>query len=290
MSEGRDREVLARLAEAVQAGGARLVDLHADADHHRAVFTFLGAPEAVERAALALAREAIARIDLGRHAGVHPRLGAVDVVPFVPLAGSRMADAVAAAHRMGRALAATAGVPVLFYGEAALRPDRVRLPDLRRGGPAAVAARLARAGEGPDAGPPAPHPTAGVTAVGARHVLIALNAFLEGADLATAQAIARAVREAQGGLPAVRALGFWLAGRGCAQVSLNLLDWRRTPPAEAAARVEAEAQRRSARVTAWELVGCAPADAFARWPGDLAPVAGLKPTQLLDPALFAAVP
>jgi glutamate formiminotransferase len=289
VSEGRDLDVVNRLVEAARAEGARLADVHADPDHHRAVFTLLGVPEAVERSALALARAAVALVDLRRHAGVHPRVGAVDVIPFVPLRGASMREAVGAAHRVGRALAAQCAVPVLFYGAAALRPDRRDLPALRRGGLAALAGRLAAPDGGPDAGPPAPHPRAGVALVGARGPLIAFNALLDAADLEVARAIARVVREASGGLPAVRALGVWLASRGRAQVSLNLLDFRRTPPRVAAERVEEEARRRGATVRAWELVGCAPAPLFAAWPAALAPVADLTPAQLLDPALFAPV-
>jgi glutamate formiminotransferase len=284
ISEGRDAAVIEAIASAV--GAAELVDVHADPDHHRAVFTLLGPAAAVERDVLALARRAIGLIDLAQHRGVHPRLGAVDVVPFVPVGGAPMADAVAAAHRAGRALAAEHGLPVFFYGAAATRPDRRELPALR------ATAREERAGPprdlpgAPDLGPVRPHPTAGVTVVGARGPLIAFNAMLDTADVEVARAIARAVREAGGGLPRVRALGFSLERRGCAQVSMNLLDHRVTSPAAVAARVEAEAARRGTRVREYELVGCAPADAFADWPMDRAPL-DLRLQQLLAPALFA---
>lgn len=289
VSEGRDAALLRVLGASIEAESVALVDVHSDPDHHRSVFTFLGAPERVERAALALALAAVARIDLRRHRGCHPRIGAVDVVPFVPLRGTGMSDAVAAAHRMGRALADTAGVPVFFYGEAALAPERRELPLLRRGGFEAHAERFRLAGGAPDAGPAAPHPTAGATVVGARRPLIAFNAMLVTADRHAAQAVADAIRESSpSGLPAVRALGFELASRGVAQVSMNLLDFRRMPPAVVAVRVEEEARRIGTRVAFYELVGCAPASLFARWPPTLAPVTDLKPTQLLAPDVMPA--
>jgi glutamate formiminotransferase len=285
LSEGRDAAVLDALAAVL--GAARLLDLHADPDHHRAVFTLLGPAPAVRRDVLALARRAVALIDLGQHQGVHPRIGAVDVVPFVPVAGAAMALAVAAAHRVGEALAAEHELPVYFYGAAARRPERRELPDLRRGGPEGLAARLGDAAWQPDAGPARLHPTAGACAVGARGPLVAFNALLATDRVEPARAIAAAIREsAPGGLPRVRALGFFLERRGCAQVSMNLLEPRVTSPAAAAARVEAEARARGIAVRAWELVGCAPADAFADWPAGLAPL-DLALRQLLPPALFA---
>jgi glutamate formiminotransferase len=288
VSEGRDAAIIDALGRAVEGAGARLVDVHSDPDHHRSVFTFLGSRERVEDGALALGRAAVALVDLTRHRGVHPRVGAVDVVPFVPLRGSSMADAVTAARRVARAFAAECGVPVFLYGEAATRPERRELPALRRGGLERLAARLADPEWRPDEGPGAPHPTAGVTAVGARRPLIAFNAVLDTASVDVAGRIARALRESSGGLPAVRALGVPLASRDRAQVSMNLLDYQRTPVARVARRLEEEARALGARVLEYELVGCAPADALADWPRELAPLAGVKSSQLLDPTLFPA--
>jgi glutamate formiminotransferase len=286
VSEGRDVAVIEALGQAVRDAGARLVDVHRDADHHRSVFTFLGEPKAVEDAALALARAAVRLVDLTRHRGVHPRVGSLDVVPFVPLRGASMNDAVTAARRMGRAFAAECAVPVFFYGEAATAPDRRELPAVRRGAIDGLAARLVDPRWRPDEGPATLHRTAGAALVGARGPLIAFNAVLDTPSEAIAGAIARAIRESSGGLPAVRALGVVLARRSLAQVSTNLLDHRRTAPATVARRIEDEARARGARVIDYELVGCAPADALTDWPRDLAPIAGLSPTQLLDPRLF----
>jgi glutamate formiminotransferase len=285
VSEGRDADRLRRLGEAVDKTGARLVDVHSDVDHHRSVFTFLGAPEVVERAALAFARLAVELIDLRQHVGVHPRIGAVDVIPFVPLAGLPMAEAVTIAQRMGRRLASETGVPVFFYEDAAIVPGRRDLPELRAGGFERLAERLASPLWRPDAGPATPHPSAGATVVGARRPLIALNAMLDTDDLAGARAVAAAIRErSPGGLPAVRTLGLMLPSRRIAQISMNLLDYRRTPPRAVMDRLELEATRRGLYIAGYELVGCAPADAVddrAR-----ARLIGLRDSQLLDPRLF----
>jgi glutamate formiminotransferase len=283
VSEGRDSALIRRLADAVEAAGARVLDVHADADHHRSVFTYLGAPDAVERATLALARLAVERIDMRRHSGVHPRVGAVDVVPFVPLRGLSMAEAVASARRVGHALCEATGVPVFFYAEAAAEPARRELPVVRWGGFERLAERLGDPMWRPDCGGPGPHPTAGASIVGARALLIAFNAMLDTADVAVARAIAAAVRESSaGGLPRVRAIGVPLASRNVAQVSMNLLDHRVTPPAVVVARVEQEATARGAAVREWELVGCAPKDAFP----DAARL-GIRLSALLDADVLA---
>ncbi len=262
VSEGRDRSLIGSISSAVEAAGARLLDVHADVDHNRSVFTFLGPPPVVEAAALALARIAVERLDLRAHHGVHPRIGAVDVIPYVPLRGARMADAVRAAHATGQRLARELAVPVFYFGEAALTPGRRELPAVRRGQFEGLAERMSAPGGEPDVGPRRPHPRAGATAVGARGVLIAFNAVLDTDALAVARAIARSIRESSGGLPAVRALGVPLASRGRVQVTMNLLDSRRTPVAAVVAALEAEAARRGAGVLEYELVGCAPEDAF----------------------------
>jgi glutamate formiminotransferase len=252
------------MTDAVRAsGGAHLADVHTDADHHRSVFTVLGAAAAVEAAALALAAAALARIDMREHHGLHPRLGALDVVPFVPLGATPMPVAVDAAWRVGEALADRHGVPVYFYGAAARLPARRELPDVRRGGYEGLAARLATPAGAPDAGPARFDPRAGAVVVGAREVLVAYNVWLETADVQIARDVARAVRARDGGLPAVRALGVALPSRGVAQVALNLLDHRVTPLPVVFDRVAAEARRRGVGVRCAELVGLAPRAAFA---------------------------
>jgi glutamate formiminotransferase len=288
VSEGRDRALIRALGDAVEGAGVRLLDVHSDVDHHRSVFTYLGAPDAVERATLALARLAIERIDLRCHRGVHPRVGAVDVVPFVPLRGTSMAEAVQSARRVGRALTNATGVPVFFYAEAAARPERRELPIVRWGGFERLAERLVEPAWCPDCGATAPHPSAGVAIIGARGPLIAFNAMLDSPDVAIAKTIASGIREsAPGGLRAVRAMGVFLESRGVAQVSMNLLDYRRTPPAVVAERVEREARTRGVAVGEWELVGCAPADAWNGWTAGGRPALDLPPSRLLPADLFA---
>lgn len=280
VSEGRDALVIEALAASIVAAGARLLDVHRDPDHHRSVFTFIGDAPAVESAALALARVAVRRIDLRQHAGVHPRLGVLDVVPFVPLAGSSMPEAVDLAHEVGHAIAMELAVPVFFYAEAAVVASRRELPVLRAGGLTALVQRLGDPAWRPDAGPSIVHPSAGVAVVGARRVLIAFNAVLDTSDIRIAEELARGLRESSGGLAAVRAIGVALASRGRAQVAMNLLDYRRTPPHAVAARLERDAARLGVDVTEYELVGCAPADAFSVLPGR--PVVGLDPSRMLD--------
>jgi glutamate formiminotransferase len=284
VSEGRDARVIDALAAAVTGAGAQLLDVHRDPDHHRSVFTFIGESEVIARAAQELGRVAVARIDMRRHHGVHPRIGALDVLPLVPLAGSEMRDAVEMAHRVGRALAADLGLPVLFYGDAAVVPGRRELPAIRAGGFETLAQRLAEPDWRPDAGPTRPHPTAGASVVGARRVLIAFNAVLHTTDNTVARAVARAIRESSGGLPAVRAIGVPLPSRGVVQVAINLIDYHRTPVRAVTERLEREVERANVAVVEYELVGCAPADAFAE--PLTRPIAGLSPSRLLEPALF----
>ena len=262
VSEGRRPEVIARLVEAAaSAPGAWLLDLSSDPDHNRSVLTLAGEPEGLHHSLLALYEAALAEIDLTRHAGVHPRVGAVDVTPFVPLGNTPMSEAVAAAERLGAEVARRFGLPVYLYERAARQPERTRLAEIRRGGFEGFAARIQDPVWAPDFGPPRVHPTAGVTVIGARFFLVAFNAVLDTEDVAAARAIARRVRESGGGLPAVRALGVWLASRGRAQVSMNLVDYRRTPILQALRRVEEEAAALGTRVVETEVIGLVPAEA-----------------------------
>jgi glutamate formiminotransferase len=264
VSEGRDPARLARLAAAVTATpGVRLADVHADPDHHRSVFTFLGPPAAVTAAVLALADAVFTEIDMRGHRGIHPRVGALDVLPFVPLAGLTMAEAVALAHETGRTLAARHALPVYYYAHAARRPERRALRELRHGEYEGLAVRLTAADGHPDDGPARFDARAGAILVGARDVLIAYNVWLATDDLDAARAIARSVRASGGGLPAVQALGLPLASRGRVQVSMNLLDYRVTPIPAAFDRVRQEAGRVGLAVDRGELVGLAPRAAFA---------------------------
>lgn len=234
--------------------GCCLLDTHSDPDHNRSVFTFAGSPSAVEAAVMGLAAATVELVDLNRHEGIHPRIGALDVVPLVPLAGSDMAHCVALAERVGRRLAEELALPVYLYGLAARRGRPATLAELR----GADLARLP-----PDHGPPWPHPTAGAVVVGAREPLVAFNLVLDTPDVAVARRVARAVRASSGGLAALLALGLYLPSRERAQVSMNLLDYRRTSILATVEAVRNAAAAEGAKVTEAELVGLAPAAALA---------------------------
>jgi glutamate formiminotransferase len=258
-SEGRDPEKVKAIAAAASAvSGVRLLDYSWDRDHHRSVITFLGAPECVYEAALAAGSKALELIDLRCHDGVHPRIGAVDVVPFVPLDGAKMADAVACAHRFGREFAARHGTPVFFYGEAAKNEISRELPKIRSGGLPGLIKRL-RAGEcQPDEGPNVCLDRSGAVAVGARMPLIAYNVNLDSSDVGLAKRIAGTIRESNGGLPCVRAIGVLLKSRNLAQVSMNLTNFQVTSVRMVFESVRKEAAMAGVDILESELIGLAP--------------------------------
>ncbi len=260
-SEGRDAALQDRLRRAM-AARAELLDWHSDADHHRSVATLVGPLSDLERAVQAAAEIAVERIDLTRHRGTHPRIGAIDVVPLVPLDGAPQEACVTAAHSMAHQLWERLRVPVYLYGAAARAAARQRLEFVRRHGFERLAA-LTLSGElRPDIGGPRPHPTAGACCVGVRDFMVAFNVLLADRDARNAVRIARAVREAAGGLPGVKALGMYLQTAGVAQVSMNLTQLDETPPEAAYARVADEAARLGVRVLGSELVGLAPSRAL----------------------------
>ena len=283
VSEGRRPEVIARLAAAAASGpGVRLLDLSSDPDHHRTVLTLAGGPEGLHQSLLSLYEAALADVDLTRHAGVHPRVGAVDVTPFVPLGDTPMEVAVAAAERLAAAVAERFSLPVYLYERAARTPERRALATIRRGQFEGFAERIADPAWRPDFGPARLHPTAGVTVIGARFFLIAFNAVLDTADHAIARAVARKVRESSGGLPAVRALGLFLPSRGRAQVSMNLVDYRRTPILRALDAVRREAAALGARVVETELIGLVPEEAVLGVARDALQLPELPPERVLE--------
>ncbi|HYY54029.1 MAG TPA: glutamate formimidoyltransferase [Candidatus Dormibacteraeota bacterium] len=260
ISEGRRPEVVREVARAVESThGARLLDYSSDADHNRSVFTFAGSPEAVSRAALALVDVALSHIDMRTHAGAHPRIGAVDVIPFVPITGVSMDECVALAREVAATVAREHDVPVYLYAKAATRPERVRLPDIRKPQYEGLAALI----EGdwrPDFGPAKVHPKSGAIVVGARPPLIAFNMNLRSGDLALAKRISKEIRESSGGMPAVQAMGVQL-GDGRAQVSMNLLDFTVTPLSVLWDAVESRAKAAGVEVDEGELIGLMPLDA-----------------------------
>jgi glutamate formiminotransferase len=259
-SDGRDPAVAVDLRAAISAvEGVCLLGWHTDRDHNRSVATFAGPPESVQEAAFRAIACAAERIDLRRHQGVHPRLGATDVCPFVPLVEGELPRCVLAAHALGERVAAELGLPVYLYGAAARRPERCALPAVRRGGFEGLRLDAERDPERrPDLGPAGLHPSAGAVTIGAREVLVAFNVNLESRDLALARSIARAIRESDGGLPGIRALGLALESQGCVQVSINLCAPRRTGLVPVFEAVERLARASGTAIRASELVGLAP--------------------------------
>ena len=262
-SEGRRQEVIEQVAAAVRGvQGVRLLDVSSNPDHNRTVLTFVGPPEAVAEAAFAATAEAVRLIDMNEHTGEHPRIGAMDVVPFVPLTGASMEDAIALANKTGKRIADELGVPVYLYSAAATTPARKRLPDVRQGQYEGLKESITSPDRKPDYGEARMHPTAGATAVGARPPLIAFNVNLGTTNLAIARNIAKALRESSGGLVNVQAMGVDLAAQGMAQVSMNLLDYTRTPIHRAYELVRVEAERYGVPVVGSEIVGLVPLDAL----------------------------
>jgi glutamate formiminotransferase / 5-formyltetrahydrofolate cyclo-ligase len=259
-SEGRDEEKIARIVAPVRAvPGVRVLGLHSDPDHNRSVLTFAGVEEAVLQAALALAEACAGEIDLASQKGEHPRMGSLDVLPFVPLEGASLEDATRLARRAGERIGSM-GFAVYLYEAAASAPHRRNLADVRRGGYGGVSTRMEDPLWKPDYGPPQLDPRKGAVAVGARSFLVAFNAYLDTDDVEVARAVARRVRERDGGLPGVKALGLEVGGR--AQVSMNLTDLERTPIPVALEAVRSAAAEHGSSVQSTELVGLAPLEAI----------------------------
>jgi glutamate formiminotransferase len=257
-SEGRDKAVVEAIANAIaKTPGVLMLGWESDGDHNRSVMTFAGTPDAVVEAAVRGAGKAAELIDLAAHQGVHPRVGAADVIPFVPLDRSSMGEAVDAAHRAGEEIWSRFGVPVYFYEKAACNPGRRRLEKVRR---------REFDGAPPDIGSVAAHPKAGASMVGARELLIAYNVQLATRDAAIAQAIARKIRASSGGFPHVKAMGIYLASRDCAQVSMNLTNFAETPLDRVYETIAAAAREHGTEALAGEIIGFIPRRAYEMAP------------------------
>lgn len=263
-SEGRDEAKVQRIADAARAvAGVTVLDVERNADHHRCVISLYGEGDPLLEAVYRMMEVATATIDLTQHHGEHPRMGATDVVPFVPLGASTTADAVKLAERLGERVARDLGIPVYLYGQAARRPERSDLAKVREGQFEGIREQIAAdPGRAPDFGPARVHPTAGAVAIGARPVLIAYNVYLTTPDVTIAKQIARAVRARDGGLPEVKALGFEIRERHLAQVSMNLTDYRTTPVPRAFEAVRRAAEAAGTGVQESEIVGLVPEDAL----------------------------
>lgn len=273
-SEGRDPARIRALVAAMSGiPGSAVLDWHSDADHHRTVITVAGEPEAVAEAALRAVGKAAELIDLREQAGEHPRIGATDVLPFVPVEDVSIEECATLARRVGSEIWKRYAVPVYFYEAAATRSDRVQLQAIRKGQFEGLRDELGRSNEraperaserAPDIGDPRLHASAGAVAVGARKYLIAYNVMLKTPDVAIAKKIARTIRASNGGLPGVKAMGVALRARGCAQVSMNLTDFERTSLRTAFEAVQREAVKAGCAVVGSELVGLAPRAAVGR--------------------------
>ena len=290
-SEGRDPRVVESLVKAVEAvAGAVVLGTHIDPDHNRSVVTFVATPEVVVEAAVRIVARAAELIDLSRHAGQHPRMGACDVLPFVPVRGVDVEECVALAREAGRRIWDELGIPVYFYESAATRPERRNLADVRRGGFELLRRQIATLPErAPDVGEPRVHPTAGACIVGVRPLLIAYNVTLKTDDLAVAKQIARAVRERDGGLLHLKALGFELESRGVVQVSMNLTSYERTNLHHAFEAVRREAEKLGVEVLASEIVGLVPRDALYAAAAHFLKLENYTPDVVLENRIAAAV-
>jgi len=259
-SEGRKPETVERLMRVIESvDGAVVLDTHIDADHNRSVITFVAPPATIVEAAVRAVALAAELIDLRNHSGQHPRIGATDVLPFIPVSGVTMDECVALAHQAGSRIWEELGIPVYFYERAALRPERVNLENVRRMGFEQLREEIGSdPGRAPDIGAARVHESAGAIAIGARPFLIAFNINLRTNDLSIAKQIARAVRGRDGGLSLLKALGFQLGTRGLVQVSMNLVDYETTGLRRAYEAVQKEAQRLGVEIAGTEIVGLVP--------------------------------
>ncbi len=282
-SEGcREHVIEAIVAPFRGREGVHLLDFRADRDHNRLVVSLVGEPAALQNALMESAREAISSIDLRSHTGAHPRIGAVDVVPFVPLRGITMEECVVLARDFAARFARETGVPVYLYEFAALRPERRNLEVVRKGQFEALVNEIGRPDRAPDVGPQHLHPSAGATAVGARPFLVAFNINLHSTDMAVARAIAKTIRASGGGLSHVKAVGVDLKGRGMVQVSINVTDYTVNPLHVVLDLVRKEASQRGVTVAETEIYGLVPADALLATASHALQLAGFESSQVLD--------
>jgi glutamate formiminotransferase/formiminotetrahydrofolate cyclodeaminase len=289
-SEGRNVEVIDQLVAAIRSvEGAVLLDRESDPNHNRSVITFVAAPDRVVEAALAAARKAAELIDLNQHEGEHPRMGATDVIPFVPISGVNMDECIALARECGERMWSDLGIPVYLYEKAATRPERENLANLRKGQFEGIRDEIAtNEARRPDFGNAVVHPTAGITAVGARPPLIAYNVNLGTSDVEIANKVAKAVRHLSGGLRYVKALGFELKDRGIVQVSMNMVNYEGTPLFRAFEMVKREAERYGVGVVGSEIIGLVPQAALNATSDYYLQLEGFTEAQILENRLEAA--
>ncbi len=286
-SEGRRKEVIDAIARTIKSvKGVRLLDVEMDSNHNRAVITFVGDIEPVKTAAFEAAKKAVKLIDMEKHKGEHPRIGALDVLPFVPITAT-MDDCVNVARQVGKRIAKDLGVPVYLYGDAATQKDRENLANVRKGEYEGLKVEVTRnPARKPDFGGPALHPSAGASAVGARPPLIAYNVNLDTNNVTIAKSIAKKIREKDGGFPHVKALGFELKDRGIVQVSMNLTNYKVTPMHVVFEAISAEAQRLGIPVVGSEIVGLVPLEAIVQSADRFLKLENFKMDQTLEVKLW----
>ena len=282
-SEGRRKKVVERIVEFITlVKGIRVLDYSCDVDHNRSVVTFVGEPEAVKEAAFGAVKVAAKLINMERHRGEHPRIGAADVVPLIPLGDTTMEQCVILARELGAEIAEKLKIPVYLYEEAAFSADRRNLAAVRRGEYEGLKKAMELPARRPDFGPSRPHPTAGATAVGARPPLIAYNINLDSSDLQIARAIARSIRGSSGGYPGVKALGIFIEESATAQVTINLCNYREISLAQLFERVKGEAALRGVGIGSSEIVGLVPAEALIDTAAAYLRLQGFHPGQVLE--------
>jgi len=287
-SEGRDIKKVEEIVHAASGiDGVKILDYSLDGDHNRSVLTFIGSPEDVKKGAMAACRKALELIDMRRHKGVHPRIGAVDVVPFIPLKDSAMEDAVQVAHSFGRAFGEENNIPVYFYGRAALREDRKNLARVRRGQYEGLKGKIGDPSWMPDAGPTIFNPRGGATTVGARKPLIAFNVNLDSDDIGLAKEIARSIRYSSGGLEHVMAMGVRLASRKKVQVSMNLTDYEVTLPRKVFDAIKEKAALHGVAILESELIGLMPEAALADTTAEYLKLSGFRREMILENRIAA---
>ncbi|MBV8070950.1 MAG: glutamate formimidoyltransferase [Acidobacteriaceae bacterium] len=295
-SEGRDLGAIDAIENVIRSvPGSTVLDRTSDPDHNRSVITFAGSPDAVLESAVRAAAVSAERIDLTKQTGVHPRIGAMDVLPFVPLNSASLSQCVQLAHEAGQRIWDELHIPVYFYEAAALRPERQRLENVRRGEFETLRSGGTKSSGGaqqddkrPDIGGPTFHPTAGAVVVGARKILIAFNVNLKTADLSIAKSIARRIRASSGGFPAVKALGLPLASRGLVQVSMNLTDFEQTPPRLVFAEIARMAGEAGVQIAASELIGLIPESALENTSPEELQLRDFNPNRILENRLRSA--
>lgn len=289
-SEGRRKEVIEALEASIrEVKGVYYLGTESDYDHNRCVLTFAGEPDAVGEAAFRSCRKAAELIDLTKHKGEHPRIGATDVIPFIPVAGATMEECIELSRRVARRISEELGIPTYLYEYSATRESRRNLADIRKGEFEGLRESIATEERRPDFGEARVHPTAGATVVGARKFLVAFNVYLNTPDVSYAKRIASRIREKNGGLPGVKALGFFIEKRNMAQVSMNITDIERTSPYRAYMKVVEEAAREGVAVAGSEIVGLVPVSVISEAAVSAFGLLGFEDSQIMEKRLFELV-